>query len=116
MDDKSLENIHASSDNLYAYVRLIVETAQRQAYTAVNVVLVQRNWLIGKQIAEEELKGESRAEYGAEVIKQLSKYLTEEFGKGFAKTNLYQFYQFFKCFPNIFHSVSGNSVLLTLAA
>lgn len=112
MDDKSLENIHVSSDNLYADVRLIVETAQRQAYTAVNVALVQRNWLIGKRIAEEELKGES----SAEVIKQLSKYLTEEFGKGFAKTNLYQFYQFFKCFPNIFHSVSGISVLLTLVA
>lgn len=67
MDDKSLENIHASSDNLYVDVRLIVETAQRQAYTAVNVALVQRNWLIGKRIAEEELKGESRAEYGGDV-------------------------------------------------
>ena len=43
MDDKSLKNIHVSSDNLYADVRLIVDTAQRQAYNAVNVALVQRN-------------------------------------------------------------------------
>lgn len=57
MDDKSLKNIQVSSDNLYADVRLIVETAQRQAYNAVNVALVQRNWLIGKRIAEEELNG-----------------------------------------------------------
>ncbi len=85
MDDKSLENIHDSSDNLYADVRLIVETAQRQAYTAVNVALVQRNWLIGKRIAEEELKGESSVEYGAEVIKQLSKYLMEGVWQGLCK-------------------------------
>ena len=40
---------------------------------------------------------------------RLSKDLTEKYGKGFTKTNLYSFYSFYKCFPEIFHSVSGKS-------
>ena len=87
----------------------IIESAQRVAYQAVNVSLVQRNWLIGYRIAEEELKGEDRSEYGLKVIKKLSKSLTEKYGKGFTKTNLYSFYSFYKCFPEIFHSLSGKS-------
>ena len=43
---------------------------------------------------------------------KLADYLTENYGKGFAKTNLYQFAQFYKCFPDIFHAVSGKSLPL----
>ena len=53
--------------------------------------------------------GEERAEYGAEVIKKLSKELTGNYGKGYTKTNLYNFYSFYKYFPEIFHSPSGKS-------
>ena len=74
--------------------------------------MIQRNWLLGKRIAIEELKGESRAEYGKEVVVKLADYLTENYGKGFAKSNLYQFVQFYKCFPDIFHAVSGKSLSL----
>lgn len=71
------------------------------ARRAVNVTLVQRNWLLGKRIAEEELDGEDRADYGAEVIKKLAKELTKEYGRGFSRTNLYQFRQFYEMFPEI---------------
>lgn len=87
----------------------IIESSQKAAYQAVNIALIQRNWLIGYRIAEEELRGRKRSEYGAEVIKKLSKNLTEKYGKGFTKTNLYSFYSFYKCFPEIFHSASGKS-------
>lgn len=40
----------------------IIESSQKAAYQAVNMALVQRNWLIGYRIAEEELKGENRAD------------------------------------------------------
>lgn len=40
--------------------------------------MLQRNWLLGKRIADEELQGENRAEYGKEVIKRLSDYLQKE--------------------------------------
>lgn len=87
----------------------IIETAQKVAYSAVNLTLVHRNWLLGKRIVEEELNGESRAEYGAEVIKKLSKDLNAQYGKGYTKTNLYNFYSFYKMYPEIFHSESGKS-------
>jgi len=106
-------NIKSNSGDLFADVRTIVESAQSYAHKAINVALLQRNWLIGKRIAEEEFKGENRAEYGAEIIKQLAEVLTKEYGKGFTKTNLYQFCQFYKYFPDIFHAVSGKSVMLT---
>lgn len=89
----------------------IIESSQKAAYQAVNTALVQRNWLIGYRIAEEELKGENRAEYGSSVIKSLAKELTAEYGKGFTKTNLYHFYSFYKEYPEIFHSSSGKLLL-----
>lgn len=89
----------------------IIDSSREAAYQAVNTALVQRNWLMGYRIAEEELQGENRAEYGASVIKKLAKQLTAEYGKGFTKTNLYHFYSFYKAYPEIFHSTSGKSLL-----
>ena len=77
----------------------------------MNSALVQRNWLIGYRIAEEELQGDNRAEYGASIIKKLAKELTAEYGKGYTKTNLYHFYSFYKTYPEIFHSASGKLLL-----
>src|SRR5699024_5445257 len=92
------------TDDIISDLRYIIDTSQKSAYQAVNVALVYRNWLIGQRIAEEELKGEDRAEYGATLIRKLSKKLTEQYGKGYTKTNLYSFYSFYKMYPNIFHT------------
>ena len=97
------------TDNILNDVQNIIEVSQKEAYRTVNRILTQRNWLIGYRIAEEELISEQRAEYGAEVIKKLSKELTAKYGKGFTKTNLYSFYRFYKCFPEIFHTACGKS-------
>lgn len=102
----------ASTGDLLQDARGIIDSAQNAAYRAVNAALVQRNWLLGYRIAQEEMKGETRAEYGAELIKKLSKALTAEYGKGFTKTNLYSFYSFYKAYPDIFHSSSGKSAPL----
>lgn len=69
--------------------------------------------MIGKRIAEEELDGKDRADYGLEIIKKLSRELGKQFGKGFAKTNLYSFYLFYKTYPEIFHTACGKSELLS---
>jgi len=102
----------AKTDNILQDMREIIDSSREKAYQAVNIALLQRSWLIGYRIAEEELKGENRAEYGASIIKQLSKELSAEYGKGFTKTNLYSFYSFYKAYPEIFHSVSGKSAPL----
>lgn len=107
-----LEVKYEVSSDLLHDLSAIIDEARHKAYTAVNVVMVQRNWLLGRRIAEEELKGEDRAEYGAKIIEELSKELTLNFGKGFTKSNLYQFTLFYKEFPSIFHTASGKSSIL----
>lgn len=93
---------------LYNKASTIIDQARTNAYRQINDTLVRRNWELGKMIAEEELNGENRAKYGATVIKELAERLTNAYGKGFTKTNLYSFVQFYQMFPNIFHTVSGN--------
>lgn len=88
----------------------IIESAQRVAIQSANISLVLRNWLLGKRISEEELKGEDRAEYGLEVVKRLSDSLTEKYGKGFSKRMIYKFLKFYKTFPEIVPTVSAQSL------
>ena len=57
------EILYVCTDNLLSDVRMIIDSARTKAYAAVNVALVERNWLLGKRIAEEELQGEERAAY-----------------------------------------------------
>lgn len=108
MDNNELTTF-SYTDDILKDVRNIIDIARESAYQAVNIALVRRNWLLGKRISEEELKNDNRAEYGMEVIKRLSKALTDEYGKGFAKSNLYSFYSFYKTFPEIFQTPSGKS-------
>jgi len=97
------------TNNIVDDARIIVEYARSTAYKMADTILVQRNWLLGKRIIIEELKGENRAEYGAEVIKNLSKELTRLYGRGFSKSNLYSYVKFCEYFPDIFQTVFGKS-------
>lgn len=99
---------YQESDDIYTDAKSIISSSRAVAQRAVNVALVQRNWLLGKRIAVEELKGE-RAEYGKQVIQALAKRLTEEFGKGFTRSNLYRYTQFYKLFPTIVATLSRQS-------
>lgn len=107
----SIMSSYVKSDDILKDMCGIIESSRKAAYQAVNSALVQRNWLIGYRIAEEELQGDNRAEYGASIIKKLAKELTAEYGKGYTKTNLYHFYSFYKTYPEIFHSASGKLLL-----
>ena len=90
----------------------IIESSQKAAHQAVNVALVQRNWLIGYRIAEEELDGDERSEYGLEVIKTISKELTQRYGKGYDRSNLYHYLKFYKTFPEIVDTTCRQSGML----
>lgn len=108
----SIMDNFVKTDDIFKDMCGIIESSQKAAYQAVNTALVQRNWLLGYRIASEEMQGEERAKYGAEIIKKLSKELSKEYGKGYNKTNLYSFYSFYRSYPEIFHSASGKSVSL----
>ncbi len=100
---------YQNTDNVLEDVCSIIELARDYAYKSVNIALVERNWLIGYRIAEEELKGNDRADYGLEIIKKLSKELTKQYGKGYDSRNLYYFLNFYKLFPNILNALSSKS-------
>lgn len=115
MDAYNSEIEYLNSGDIVADAKVIIDSAQRVAHQAINVTLVQRNWLIGMRIVEEELAGETRSElYGRKVVPLLAKELTKEYGKGFTKRSLYQYAQFYRMFPEIVHSASAqSSVCLT---
>ena len=97
----------ASQPNmLYHDACLIIEQAKAVAFKAVNDTLIKRNWLLGMRIQHEVLK-DKRAEYGQQVIKSLAKALSQRYGEGFTKTNLYNYVSFYQSWPNFFHAASG---------
>ncbi len=91
---------------LYNNIKHIIEETRNTVYRAANFAMVQAYWHIGKLIVEEEQNGKGRAEYGAEVIKQLSEKLTYEYGKGFTETNLKYMRQFYSSFEKS-HALRG---------
>ncbi len=83
-------------------IKQIVQQARKQAYSAINSAMIEAYWKLGKRIVEEEQQGQVRADYGKQLLKSLSKVLTEEFGKGFLVGSLYYYRQFYLTFPEIF--------------
>jgi predicted nuclease of restriction endonuclease-like (RecB) superfamily len=94
------ENLPAKASYI-AEIKRIIDVARTKAYSAVNYAMVEAYWLIGKRIVEEEQQGKARAEYGKEIIKNVSIELTNEYGKGFSETNIKNFRQFYMSFSNI---------------
>jgi len=80
---------------LYDRVRQILESARSSASRSVNTVQVMANWLIGREIVEEEQKGRRRAEYGKQLLLDLSTRLTADYGRGYSVDNLELFRRFF---------------------
>ncbi len=87
-------------NTFYNDIRTILQQARNKAYSAINSAMVEAYWSIGKRIVEEEQKGKGRAEYGANLIKNLSIALNVEFGKGFSIANLKNFRQFYLTFKD----------------
>jgi hypothetical protein len=80
---------------LLTEVRQLIQSARRGVSTVVDTFQVMTNFEIGRRIVEHEQKGAKRAAYGAELLKELSARLTEEFGRGFSRSNLEYMRKFF---------------------
>ena len=77
----------------------LLAAARSNVARQVNNELLNTYWNIGRIIAEYEQTVPERADYGKQTLKELSKALTNEFGKGFSVSNIqfmrrfYQTYQ-----------------------
>ena len=81
--------------DVYDEIRNLLKEARKSIVSNINTTMTKTYFLIGKRIVEEEQNGNERAVYGENLIKTLSKRLTEEFGKGFSATNLKQMKSFY---------------------
>ncbi len=66
----------------------LVRYARHIAVKQVNLVQIMTFYSLGRWIVEEQQKGKSRAQYGKQIIKNLSEALTRQFGKGFSVDTL----------------------------
>ena len=88
-----VNNLHA---DVYADIKMLMENARTDVAKQVNNILVKTYWEIGRIIVEDEQGHADRAGYGKTLLKDLSKMLTKEFGRGFSVSNLQfmrRFYQ-----------------------
>lgn len=82
-----------------ADIKALILQSREKAIRSVDHLRVQLYWNIGRRIFEEEQAGKERADYGAYLIKSLSKSLQPEFGSGFSARQLERCRQFFRAFP-----------------
>jgi len=92
---------HITEESFVSDVKKIVERGRSAAYGAVNAVMIETYWHIGRRIVEQEQKGKERAEYGKQLIELLSAELTQSYGKGFSGRYLRSFRQFYLLVPDI---------------
>ncbi|MBS1758912.1 MAG: DUF1016 family protein [Bacteroidetes bacterium] len=85
-----------------------LQRARENATKAVNNELVKANWEIGQYIVEYEQRGKERAEYGTQLLVNLSRDLKTKYGKGFSRSNLQLMRQFYIVYPK-FQKVFGKS-------
>ncbi|WP_297429890.1 PDDEXK nuclease domain-containing protein [Clostridium sp.] len=97
---KALNGIDSNFRKVYENIKNTLNEARSKAYTSINFYMVQTYWRIGKIINEAQ-DGSERAEYGKELINELSKKLTSDYGKGFDKSNLSRMRKFYSLFNNV---------------
>jgi|SRR5690554_4327746 len=76
----------------------LLNKAKTEIISNVNKKMVYTYYEIGRIIVEEEQKGKERAEYGQQLINELSDKLSKEFGKGFSSTNIKQMRGFYQTY------------------
>lgn len=86
---------------LFSRVREILDAARAGMARTVNTTQVAANWLIGREIVEEEQRGQRRAGYGAKLLADLSTRLNAAFGRGHSVDNLEAFRQFYLDYPQL---------------
>lgn len=90
-----MTRIIVTNDHLFNKVAELLTLARKKVVLSVNTTMVQTYFEIGKLIVEEEQHGKEKAKYGQNLINELSRKLSKEFGKGFSPTNIKQMRSFY---------------------
>ena len=85
---EELMNI-ADVESVFSDISTMIYTAKNEVMMRVNTSVISLYWNIGKKLSEEVLQGK-KAEYGKNIIGDLSERLTAEYGKGFEKLSVFK--------------------------
>lgn len=99
--EKQLIDKEAISNELAEEIKKLVLEARNKISKEVNGTLVDTYWNIGKTIIEKEQSGKIKAEYGKAILLNVSKKLTNDIGKGFSKSNLFNMRRFYLVYSKI---------------
>ncbi|WP_033151637.1 PDDEXK nuclease domain-containing protein [Pseudobutyrivibrio ruminis] len=89
------KNLSEGFELLFQKAGALVESTRNAVGSVANMLIVYTNYQIGKYIVEEEQNGADRAAYGAKIIDSLSEYLTNNYGRGFSRSNVASMRQFY---------------------
>lgn len=84
-----------SNTKFFSQIVDLLQSARNKVVRTVNQTMVMTYFEIGRMIVEEEQDGKERADYGKQILKELSDVLTKEFGKGFSVDNLENMRRFY---------------------
>ena len=101
--------------HLYQRIRQILESARTNMARSVNTTQVVANWLIGREIVEEEQQGKARADYGEGLIRNLTAQLQMDYGSGYSLANVKYFRKFYLEYPQLAVGEKGYAVRSLLA-
>lgn len=83
-----------SNTNFFSQIVNLLQSARNNVVRTINQTMVTTYFEIGRKIVEEQ-GGKERADYGKQILKELSDVLTKEFGKGFSVDNLENMRRFY---------------------
>ena len=105
-----MENQLTPNNSMILEIRELLENARKNVAQQVNTQLLTTYWNIGRIIVEYEQQNQIRADYGKQTLKELSKELTREFGKGFSRSNLQNMRAFYLAYEKCQTDIYGISV------
>lgn len=94
-----MENKIMPNSSIILKIRELLENARKNTAQQVNIQLLTTYWNIGRIIVEYEQQNQLRADYGKQTLRELSKELTREFGKGFSVSNIQFMRRFYQSYP-----------------
>jgi len=91
----SKRNLSGNYNSLYSDITSLLESARKNTAKLINTILTATYWEIGRRIVDFEQAGAKRAEYGNQLLQNLSADLTKKYGRGFSERNLQLFRLFY---------------------
>lgn len=101
-----MKNQLTPNSSIILEIRELLENARKNVAQQVNTQLLTTYWNIGRIIVEYEQQNQLRADYGKQTLRELSRELTREFGKGFSRSNLQNMRTFYLAYEKC-QTVSG---------